>query len=194
MTVIYNGNGLKPAFSTKHQSTTYTNWGYNLSDYEETTLHFRINYKPKTNRSSMYIRCYVDNDFSSTQFQFRHNRTYFYFSNTDGGANFSGNTYLYVNSFYASKASSIVHHTCDLTLHNYARDGKLWPVIHVRTDYIYSNQDDTNKIAITEFNSGELYSSDSSHAVERIQFFLNNSATFEEFDLQAWQDGGLADG
>ena len=194
MATTYKANGLKASIASGLQSTSYSNWGYDLSNFEETTLHFRINYKPKTNRSSMYIRCYVDNDFSSTQFTFRHNRTYFYFSNTDGGANFDSNTYLFVNTFYASKASSIPHHTCDLTLHNYARDGKLWPVIHVRTDYIYSNQDDTNKIAVTEFNSGELYSSDSSHAVERIQFFLNNSATFEEFDVQAWQDGELVDG
>ena len=202
MTVIYKANGLYASGRSQLQGTTYTNWGFDLSAFTETTLNFRVNWKPKTNRSQMFIRCYVSPDVSSTQWYFRNNRTSFYNTNTDAGESYSGNNYMYVTRFFATANASTPHHCLDLTLHNYARDGKLWPSIHAHHDYTFSNADNsTGLLAITEFISGTLflspfsgYTSSDTNTIQRIQFFIENSATFEEFDVQVYQDGGLLHG
>lgn len=193
MVATYEADGLKPSANTNLQNSTFTGYQYNLTDFVETTLNFRVNWKPATNRSSMFIRFYTD--FPATnRFECRHNSTSFYFTNTDAGSNSQTNDYVYVNNFFGSKASSIPHHTLDLTLQNYSRGGKLFPAFHFRSDFIYSNQDDSNKISITQFDSGDLYSPTSSHNIKAIAFFLNNSATFAEFDLRSYVDGGLLHG
>lgn len=202
MATTYKANGLYAQNRSQLQGTTYTNWGYDLSGFTEATLNFRVNWKPKTNASQMYIRCYVANDFSSELWYFRNNRTNFYGTNTDIGNSYTGNNYMYVTRYFATANVSTAHHCLDLTLHNYARNGKLWPSIHAHHDYTYSNADNsTNFIAMTDFISGTLflspfseYTSSDTNTIQRIQFFLTNSASFEEFDVQMYQDGELLHG
>lgn len=202
MAITYKANGLAPSAISQLQGTTSTNWGFSLSDFTETTLNFRVNWKPKTYRSTMYIRCFVANDFSSQKWYFRNNRTNFNFTNSDAGNSYSGNDYMYVTRYYATANTSVPHHCLDLTLHNYARDGKLWPSLHATHDYIYSNSDNaSNLIAMTNFISGTLflspfsgYTSSNTNTVQRIQFYLTDSASFEEFDVQMYQDGELLHG
>jgi hypothetical protein len=202
MATTYKANGLYTSSRSQLQGTTYANWGFDITNFTETSLNFRVNWKPKTNRSQMYIRCYVTSDYTSEQWYFRNNRTNFYYTNTDSGDSYTGNNYMYVTRYFATANTSTPHHCLDLTLHNYARDGKLWPSFHAHHDYTYSNSDNsTSLIAMTDFISGTLflspfseYTSSDTNTVGRIQFFLTNSASYEEFDVQVYQDGGLLHG
>ena len=191
----YGVNGIKPAFSVRLTgSEGYSTYGVDLgTDLQEASMLIRLNWKPKTNRAHAYIRMYTEVS-GGTVFNTKYNYTNFWLTNTDnGGYNLSNNLH-YLSTYYGTSNSATAPHCTDLILHNYRRDGKLWPQILMHSDYTYSAANNTGLQPISEFRSTRLYNADATAVVKRITFTVDNSATYDDFDLLIYPDGGLLHG